>query len=297
MLSSWCRSGRIAASIVTGIPLRLIPNTNNHLKSFKSFKSYSVSGIKTRRHACLDVLIAFEIRKVLPDILRAHALDRVKAQLLATRLCRPAAPAAAAPSTLPADTSSTTTSIVLAPDPEQDAAAVMLLMASSSKFPVLPGTGKLSSSTYHRSLCLKHSASAYTFTGAAVAACAGAEEVVEKDLEDYLPLEEGEGEEEEEDTADENLPPADELWEEFTANSLPPLCVVRMSATAAAPTLCTTPAPASPGHPLDDVPLAGYRSFRRSRHPPSSGSPGLRPRPFESGARWRGGACSNEGRF
>ncbi|RKO92765.1 hypothetical protein BDK51DRAFT_31751 [Blyttiomyces helicus] len=93
---------------------------------------------------------------------------------------------------------------------------------------------------------------AYTFTGAAVAACAGAEEVVEKDLEDYLPLEEGEGEEEEEeDAADENLPPADELadelGEEFCRDWL---------TQPAAPTLCTTPASASPGHPLDDVPLA-----------------------------------------
>ncbi|RKO86084.1 hypothetical protein BDK51DRAFT_52777 [Blyttiomyces helicus] len=112
-------------------------------------------------------------------------------------------------------------------------------------------------------------ASAYTFTGAAVAACAGAEMVVEKDLEEYLLLKEGEvEEEEEEDAADENSPPADELADELgeefcgdwltqpAANSLPLLCVVRTSATAAAPTLCTTPAPASPGHPLDDVPLA-----------------------------------------
>ncbi|RKO83568.1 hypothetical protein BDK51DRAFT_49609 [Blyttiomyces helicus] len=125
ILGSWCRSRRPSTSRMSGIPLQRIPNTNNHLESFNSvFRTHSLAAIQTGQRARIDLLVAFEIRSILPDILSPPPSGTLSAK---ASVPLPSAPV------LPSTTSDQNT-LTFSPDPLQDAAAAMLLSTSASRF-------------------------------------------------------------------------------------------------------------------------------------------------------------------
>ncbi|RKO88323.1 hypothetical protein BDK51DRAFT_29323 [Blyttiomyces helicus] len=67
ILNSWCMSSRHTAYSIMGIPLELIPTTNNQLEEFNSyFKRHAMGGIQLQRRARHDVVVVYEIQKILP---------------------------------------------------------------------------------------------------------------------------------------------------------------------------------------------------------------------------------------